>query len=82
MKKHFFPIPLLPHFLMCTYLNHLEFFKNCLHQILIDTVYLFTCLVLIFEVMRSDEDAIAHDKIMYYYYFLAYYMYLTYLPSK
>jgi hypothetical protein len=38
-------------------------------------------LVLILEVMRSDEDAIAHDEIMYYY-FLAYYMYLTYLPSK
>jgi hypothetical protein len=66
---------------MCTYLNHLEFKKFLLHQILIDTVYSFTCLVLILEVMRSDEDATAHEKIMYYY-FLAYYMYSTYLPSK
>jgi len=80
-KWTFFPTPLIPHFLMCTYLNHLEFNFFCLHQILIDNVYLFTCLILILEVMRSDEDAITHDKIMHYY-FLTYYIYLTYLPSK
>jgi hypothetical protein len=45
---------------MCTYLNHLEFNFFCLHQILIDNVYLFAHLILILEVMRSDEDAITH----------------------
>jgi len=46
------------------YLNHFKFNYNFWFSSNIDTIYLFKFLVLIFEVMRSDDDTIENDKIM------------------
>jgi len=45
------------------YLNHFNY--NYWFSSNIDTIYLFKFLVSIFEVMRSDDDTIENDKIMW-----------------
>lgn len=64
MSECSFPILLLLDFLICTYLSHSKFNYNFWFSSNIDTIYLFNFLVLIFEVMRSDDDTIENDKIM------------------
>jgi hypothetical protein len=51
-------------FLICTYLNHPKFNYNFLFASTFDTLYLFKILLLVFEVVSRDEDALEHVKIM------------------
>jgi nucleoside-specific outer membrane channel protein Tsx len=57
VNEHSIPILLLLDFLLCTYLSHSKFnYKFWFSS------YIY--IVLIFEVMKSDDDTIENDKIM------------------
>jgi hypothetical protein len=53
----------LSNFLICTYLRHCNYFILFFASTF-DILYLFNFLVLVFQVVRNDEGAIEHDKIM------------------
>jgi hypothetical protein len=63
VKEPFFLTVLLSNFFKFTYLNHLKFNYN-LFTSSYDIRYLFIYLVLLLEIVRSDNDAIKHHKII------------------
>ncbi len=54
---------LLFNYLICMYLNHLKINYN-VFALNFDTLCSLNFKILVFEVTRSDEDAIEHGKIM------------------
>ncbi len=63
MKELFFPHPIITFFLTCIYLNHPKFNYIFLFTSSFDTLSLFTFLIP--EVVKINEDATTHGKIMW-----------------
>jgi hypothetical protein len=62
----FFSHLLLFNFLICTYLNDLKLnYSFFLFAWKFNVMYLFKILILVFKVVKKDEDVIKHGKIVW-----------------